>query len=211
MIFPRYIVVFVLSILFSLPVFAQEMPEGFAYDKRGKLVFQVGPQEDFAIRAAADTGGYMAVALAAGMIEDLYYLTLYNAQPEKADYVFEKQKDLPITLTVDGEKMSLGDNRQVYKKKVNKTKIEIMLIGISMADFEKIIGAGKVYLEFGKIDHLLTAENLQAFRYLSAKMETDEDLRGDAPAAPSGTIHVKGYYRKDGTYVKAHTRRRPSN
>lgn len=207
--FLQYFAVLALSIAFSSNLVAQEMPEGFAYDKRGKLVFQVGPREDFAIKAAAESGGYMAVSLAAGMIEDLYYLTLYNARPEKADYVFEKQKDLPITLTVDGEKMSLGNNRGVYKKKVNKTKIEIMLIGISLADFEKIIGAGKVYLEFGKIDHLLSAENLQAFRYLSAKMETDEDLRAEAPAGPSGTIHVKGYYRKDGTYVRPHTRKRP--
>jgi len=147
--FLQYFAMLALSIAFSSSLFAQEMPEGFAYDKRGKLVFQVGPQEDFAVRAATESGGYMAVALAAGMIEDLYYLTLYNAQPEKADYVFEKQKDLPITLTVDGEKMSLGNDRRVYKKKVNKTKIEIMLIGIGMADFEKIIGADKVYLEFG--------------------------------------------------------------
>lgn len=30
------------------------------------------------------------------------------------------------------------------------------------------------------------------------------------PTSTGGTVHVKGYYRKDGTYVKPHTRRAPS-
>jgi hypothetical protein len=213
MILPRYIAVFVLSILFSSNLFGQEMPEGFTYAKEGNLVFQVGPKEDFAVKAAAEGGSFFAVAIAAGMIEDLYYLALYHAQPKKVDNIFEKQKTLPVTLTADGEKLSVGNNRSIYKKKVGKTKIEIMLVGISVEDFEKIIAADKVYVEFGKIEHLLSAENLQAFHYLSAKMDSDEDLRAAASAAPTGstTIQVKGYYRKDGTYVKPHTRRRPSH
>jgi hypothetical protein len=212
MIFHRYIAVFVLSILFSSYLPAQEMPDGFAYAKEGKLVFQVGPKEDFAVKAAAEGGSFFAVAIAAGMIEDLYYLALYKAEPQKADYIFEKQKVLPVTLTADGEKLSLGNNRSVHEKKIGKTKIEIMLVGIRLEDFEKIIAADKVYVEFGKIDHLLSAENLRAFHYLSTKMESDEDLRAAASAVPEGntTIHVKGYYRKDGTYVKPHTRKRPS-
>jgi hypothetical protein len=211
MTFPRYIAVFFLGIFFSSYLFAQEMPDGFAYAKEGKLVFQVGPKEDFAVKAAAEGGSFFAVAIAAGMIEDLYYLALYKAEPQKADYIFEKQKTLPVTLTADGEKIALGNNRSVHEKKVGKTKIEIMLVGIALEDFEKIIAANKVYVEFGKIDHLLSAENLQAFHYLSAKMESDEDLRAAASATPSPTIQVKGYYRKDGTYVKPHTRRRPSH
>jgi len=31
---------------------------------------------------------------------------------------------------------------------------------------------------------------------------------GSGSYASSGTVHVKGYYRKDGTYVRPHTRRR---
>lgn len=210
MIFPRYIAVFFLSILFSSNLFAQEMPEGFAYAKEGKLVFQVGPKEDFAVKAAAEEGSFFAVAIAAGMIEDLYYLALYHAQPQKSDNIFEKQKSLPVTLTADGEKISPGADRSVHEKKVGKTKVEIMLVRIGMEDFEKIIAADKVYVEFGKIAHLLSAENLRAFRYLSAKMESDDDLRAAASASPGTTIHVRGYYRKDGTYVKPHTRKRPS-
>lgn len=30
------------------------------------------------------------------------------------------------------------------------------------------------------------------------------------PTSTGGTVQVKGYYRKDGTYVKPHTRRAPS-
>lgn len=30
-----------------------------------------------------------------------------------------------------------------------------------------------------------------------------------APAPSGGPVHVRGYYRRDGTYVRPHTRRRP--
>jgi len=217
--FLKIIGIFALTLLFSSGLLAQEMPDGFAYDKRGKLVFQIGPQEEFAARAAAREGGFFALALAAGMIENQYYLTLYNAVPQNGDYIFEKQKELPATLTVDGEKISLGKNRNVFSKKVGKIKVEIMLIEIAMDDFEKLVAAAKVHLEFGRIDHLASAENLRAFHYLSAKMEADEDLGPDGGPSSAGTggsstpstIHVRGYYRKDGTYVRAHTRKRPTN
>ena len=208
--FLRYLALVALTAIFSSYLLAQELPAGFIYDKRGKLVFQVGPDEAFAVRAAGEDGNYLAVALGAGMIEDKYYLALFNAHSQKDD-VFKEQKNLPVTLTADGEKITFDTGRNIYKKKVDKIKIEIMLIWISMEDFEKIIAADKVYIEFGKIDHLLSAENLQAFRYLSAKMESDEDLRAAASSPPGTTIHVRGYYRKDGTYVKPHTRKRPSH
>lgn len=209
--FLRYLILLGLTAVFSTPLFAQELPEGFIYDKRGELVFQVGPEEAFAVKAAGEDGNYLAVAIGAGMIENKYYVALFSTHSKKSGDVFKEQKDLPVTLTVDGEKIPLNNSRNIYEKKVSKTKIEIMLIWISMEEFEKIIAARKVFIEFGKIEHLLSAENLQAFRYLSKQMESDEDLRAAAATVPGGsnTIQVKGYYRKDGTYVRPHTRKRP--
>lgn len=45
-----------------------------------------------------------------------------------------------------------------------------------------------------------------------ADTSTEEGAASSASSTPSssgGTVHVKGYYRKDGTYVRPHTRRAP--
>lgn len=204
--------VLVFSLTFAASLFAQELPDGFKYYRDAELVFQIGPEEPHAIKSAGAEGSFMAVALAAGMKENIYYVTLYHAQPKKASYLFEKQKDLPITFTVDGEKISAGTERHIRDRKEGDTKLEIMVIRITMQDFERIVAAGKMNVEFGKIDHLLSAENLKAFHYLSKQMEADPDLHDKEKNASGGTeIYVKGYYRKDGTYVNGHTRKRPRN
>lgn len=53
----------------------------------------------------------------------------------------------------------------------------------------------------------------EAIRQLAAKAEEEKRLRErvvEQPTAPSsgGTVYVKGYYRKDGTYVRGYTRRK---
>lgn len=42
-----------------------------------------------------------------------------------------------------------------------------------------------------------------------APAETIAPAAGSAPSGSSGTVQVKGYYRKDGTYVRPHTRSAP--
>lgn len=207
--FLRIAAVFALLLIFTPALSAQELPEGFRYYRDADLVFQIGPEEEHAFKSAAQEGSFLAVALAAGMKENIYYLTLYHAQPKKASFLFEKQKELPITFTVDGDKIQAGSERHIRDLKKGDTKLEIMVIRITMEDFEKIVAAGKMNVEFGKIDHLLTAENLQALHYLSKQMEADPDLHEKEKS--SSEIYVKGYYRKDGTYVKGHTRKRPRN
>lgn len=211
--FLKTALVLVFSFTFAASLFAQDLPDGFKYYRDAELIFQVGPEEDHAIQSVGQEGGFLAVALAAGMKENIYYLTLYHALPKKASYVFEKQKELPITFTVDGEKISAGAERHLRDRKDRNMKLEIMVIRITMQDFEKIVAAGKMNVEFGKIDHLLSAENLKAFHYLSKQMEADPDLHDKEKNSSGGTsdIYVKGYYRKDGTYVKGHTRKRPRN
>jgi hypothetical protein len=44
----------------------------------------------------------------------------------------------------------------------------------------------------------------------SASMSTSEQSSGSSySASGGGTVHVRGYYRKNGTYVQPHTRRSP--
>jgi hypothetical protein len=105
-----------------------------------------------------------------------------------------------------------GRIREVASKKAGKAKYEIIMVAIDRDGFEKILAANKLYVEFGKFTHLASAENLQAFRYLSGRLEKDElpeNASSPVTSTPSTVINVKGYYRKDGTYVKPHTRKRP--
>lgn len=199
--------------LFSSIVFsAQQVPDGYFFDKRGALVYTVGPKDEYAAKAVAESGSYQSLGLSIGVLENKYAVVITNALPEKGKYFLEKQKDAPVTFTVDGEKFTGLENIFMGKRESGKAKIEFMIVMITMENFEKLIAAGKVDVEFGKISHLASAENLQAFRYLSDVLEKEQADR-DAlnPDPPATNIRVKGYFRKDGIYVKAHTRRRPKN
>lgn len=206
------ILALILVLFSSITLSAQQLPDGYFFDKRGALVYTVGPADEYAAKAVAESGSYQSLGLSIGVLENKYAVVIMNALPEKGKYFLEKQKDTPVTFIVDGEKFTGLENIFMGKRESGKAKIEFMIVLITMENFEKLIAAGKVDVEFGKISHLASAENLQAFRYLSSVLEKEQADR-DAlnPDPPATNIRVKGYFRKDGVYVKAHTRRRPKN
>lgn len=63
----------------------------------------------------------------------------------------------------------------------------------------KVCGGGSVITKYGKKSHSSTC------RYV---INTKYPTRSSSSYS-SGTVRVKGYYRKDGTYVRPHTRRKP--
>lgn len=213
--FPKALLALALTLVFSICLYAQDLPDGFIFDNADKLVYQVQPNYEHVPGQVAANGTYQAFGLAVDVINDYFILSIINALPEKGDLIFKKQKNDPITITVDGEKIMGGGPREVASQKLGKAKYEAVVVQIGREDFEKIIAANKLYVEFGKFSYLASAENLQAFRYLSGRLEKDElpentSITGGAQTA-SPNIQVKGYYRKDGTYVKPHTRKRPKN
>lgn len=209
--FPKAILVLVFVCIFSLYLPAQTLPDGFIFDNADKLTYQVEPNHELIPKQVEEYGSYQAVGVATHVLDDLFVFVIVNAQPEKGDLIFKKQKDGPITITADGEKIMGGRMREVRSKKVDKAKYEAIVVQITRDDFEKIIAANKLYVEFGRFTYLATAENLKAFRYLSDRLEKDELPENIPTPGGSPDIHVKGYYRKDGTYVKPHTRKRPKN
>lgn len=213
---PKAVIALFFAVIFPTCLSAQTLPEGFIFDNADTLTYQVEPNHELIPKQVEGNGSYQAVGLATHVLDNLFVFVIINAQPEKGDLIFKKQKDGPITITADGEKIMGGSTRQVASKKVGKAKYEAILVQITRDDFEKILAANKLYIEFGKFTHLASAENLQAFRYLSDRLEKDElpdgtSTTGGGSAATSPSIQVKGYYRKDGTYVKPHTRKRPKN
>jgi hypothetical protein len=212
--FPLSLAALIFALFSSIALFAQQVPDGYFFDKRGQLIYTVGPTDEYAAKAVAESGGYQSLGLSTGVLENKFAVVIMNAVPEKGKYILEKQKDMPATFTVDGEKITGLENIFMGKRGSGKAKLEFMVVMVSMQDFEKIIAAGKVYVEFGTINFLISAENLQAFRYLSSTLEKEQAERealNSEPDAPATNIRVKGYYRKDGIYVQAHTRRRPKN
>jgi hypothetical protein len=212
--FPKGIFALLLACVFSLCISAQTLPDSFLFDNSDPLLYQVQPKHELIPNQVAGYGEYQAVGLMIHTVTDRFLFAIVNAQPEKGDLIFKKQKDAPVTITADGEKIIGIRILETASKKVEKAKYEVALVQIGRDDFEKIVAADKLYVEFGKFTYLASAENLQAFHYLSdrlEKAELPENTSSTGSSAPSSVIHVKGYYRKDGTYVKPHTRRRPKN
>ena len=63
----------------------------------------------------------------------------------------------------------------------------------------KVCGGGSVITKYGKKSHSSTCRYITNTKYPTRSRSSYS----------SGTVRVKGYYRKDGTYVKPHTRRKP--
>lgn len=63
----------------------------------------------------------------------------------------------------------------------------------------KVCGGGSVITKYGKKSHSSTCRYVRNTKYPTRS----------SSSYSSGTVRVKGYYRKDGTYVRPHTRRKP--
>jgi hypothetical protein len=212
--FPEAVIALFFAIIFPVCLSAQTMPDGFIFDNADKFLYHVRIDHELIPKQVEEYGSYQALGLATEVLADVFAIVLVNAQPEKGALVFKKQKKDPIAIIVDGEKIMGGSFRMFDSKKVGKAQYEAIVVQITREDFEKIIAANKLYIEFGKFTHLASAENLKAFRYLSDRLEKDELPEGastNGGSAPVTNIQVRGYYRKDGTYVKPHTRKRPRN
>ena len=82
-----------------------------------------------------------------------------------------------------------SDNQSSSKPKVSSSKYPAC----------KVCGGGSVITKYGKKSHSSTCRYVTNTKYPTRSRSSYS----------SGRVRVKGYYRKDGTYVKPHTRRKP--
>jgi len=215
--FPKAVFALVLIAVFSISLAAQkkELPGGFEFDNGDDMLYQIRTNPDLLPSQVQEYGSYQGVGLAVKIFDNIFALVIVNAQPDKGELIFKKQKKAPITLNVDGEKIMGGSYREVESKKVGTMKYEAIIVQIEREDFEKLLAANKINIDFGKFNHLVSAENLKAFHYLSERLEKDElpsiMLSGPREISSPTEIQVRGYYRRDGIYVRPHIRRRPRN
>ena len=212
------IITFVAVLLFTFTAFGQELPKDFSFDKEGEgksVTYKLLPSGEKMLSDVKLGLAFQSIGVISLPEQDKFGLVFVNAQPE---FQFDKAEGKPFVLLLgsgDTNRIT-GSNVKVFSRsKVKKLKIEMLAVELSRADYEQFINAANVTIAYGSINYEVAPSNLQAFRYLRARIAADVAERTNRPTtAPSnptyqgGEVQVKGYYRKDGTYVKPHSRKR---
>lgn len=205
------------------PLTTKEMPSDYVFNKEdphNAPIYQVLPDER-KILSDADLGNaFQSLGIIARPDQDNFGLVFINGQP---DYQFEEQEDKPFNLFIGTDKI-IGISPKIFKKyDGKKLKVEYLTVKITRDDFNRLLLANNILIAYGAINYDVSIANLQAFRYVKQIVDGDYATRqvkvGDSnnstttssPTSSGGTVNVKGYYRRDGTYVPPYTRRKPRN
>lgn len=200
-----------LFVALAINSFAQDsLPSSFEFKTDSNGNYQLLPKEDKIFDEANKDSVQQFVGVVAQPEQNLYGLILYYVQPEKRDYFLETQKEPKVTLAYEGQNRSFS-NYKLEKRSTRGRKIEIVTFQISLEDYENIQSSLASIL-FGTYKFDVSDSNFQAFRYFRTSVSNEVAVRRRArelpPTNKSGDVQVKGYYRKDGTYVRPHTRRK---
>ena len=98
-----------------------------------------------------------------------------------------------------------------FKKSIDTKRITII------PKNKKVIVKGNTIAKYQKIKYNDTIgwayipllKNKKRYNYKGTFKVLKEKKKSSRYRSSGGTVHVKGYYRKDGTYVRPHTRRKP--
>lgn len=89
------------------------------------------------------------------------------------------------------------------------TRCESYIAGTSRADFEGAPDHGDWLGEHGCPWLVMDGRATEALMNAGQDLDPVPDLPSYAPPPSYGPVHVRGYFRRDGTYVRPHTRRSP--
>ena len=196
----------------SIGVFAQDsLPSGFEFKADANGSYQLLPKDEEVLDETNNDPVRQFVGIAAQPEEEFYGLILYYIQPEKKDFVLGNQKKPKITVSYGNSDRTISEY-SFEKRAVKGKRIEMVMFKISPEDYEKLQNT-PVSILFGTYKFDISESNLEALRYFSANVRNDLAAKRRSRELPilnqSKEVHVKGYYRKDGTYVRPHTRRKP--
>ncbi len=223
--------ILLLIVIFSLPIFGQdshgkpkaeqdseqtELSSDFTFKKDGEdsPVYQVLPSDE-KILSQADLGNaFQSLGIIAQPDEEKFGVMFVNAQTE---FQFDDQIDKPFNFFIGQIKIT-GSNPKVIKKyKSKKLHVEYLTVSLTREQFEQLAAANNILIVFGSINYDVPLSNLQAFRYTQRQIKSDYEARTNRttrtrtqePTNSTGDVQVKGYYRRDGTYVRPYKRSRP--
>ena len=201
----------VIFVALAINTFAQDLlPSSFEFKQDSNGNYQLLPKEEEIFDEAHKDSVQQFVGIAAQPEQNLYGLVLYYIQPEQKDYFLESQKEPKITLAFGDSNRSFT-NYKLEKRKTKGRKIEIVTFQISPEDYESL-QSSLASIIFGTYKFNISESNFTAFRYFRTNVSSDLAVRRRARELPtlnqSKEVQVKGYYRKDGTYVRPHTRKK---
>lgn len=207
------------ALIFSLSVLSQDLTDDFKYKKEGSdtaPVYQVLPNDDKLLDSAELGAAYQSLGIITQPENDSFGLVFTNAQQ---DFQFDAQQGKPFVLLLGETKISSSNVSVIKKKRVKKLSVEVLTVKITREDFEKLLDAENVLIAYGDINYDVPQTNLSTFRYVGNKIGGRYARSTYTPSVSSpsslpptnsgGSVQVKGYYRKDGTYVRPHTRSAP--
>jgi uncharacterized membrane protein len=111
------------------------------------------------------------------------------------------------------------DESEAQRRGVSVQVIQLERAKQRIADLEKQVAELKQQLAASKDDKNVSAATTATAPAQTASKESKKDVVGDTTPTPSTpsvsgssgkTVHVNGYTRKDGTYVRPYNRRPPS-
>jgi len=217
----QIILLIVVLLLFSMPAFSQAHggsngSESFVIKTSGEgdaEILQALPSDEKMLSDAELGNAFQALGIIAQPGQDSFGLMFVNAQDE---FQFDKQAGKPFVLFIGNNKISSSDIKVIKKEKVKKLKVEILTVKISREDFEKILLAENVLVVYGDINYDVADDNLKVFRSVKSQIDSNIAKRQNRdtqtqtqPTNNTGDVSVKGYYRRDGTYVRPYKRSRP--
>lgn len=205
-------------LIFCLPTLAQDLlPSNFTFKKDESGVYQLLPDEEKILSEVNDGKAYQSLGIIAQPEQDNYGLVFVNAYDENSDKSAEDQIGKPFVITLEessDNKLYGAAVKVVSRKKVKKFYIEVLSVRLPKSDFEKLLGSENISVVYGDINYDVSPENIRAFQYLKSEIDNNSARKrlptsSPSPTNNSGEVQVKGYYRKDGTYVRPHTRNTP--
>jgi hypothetical protein len=186
------------------------LPSSFEFKQDSNGNYQLLPKEEEIFDEKNNNSTQEFLGIVVQPEQSLYGLVLYYIQPEKQNYFLENQKDPKITITFGSSNRSFSKYK-LEKRKTKGKKIEIVTFQISPEDYESLQNS-LFSIIFGTYSFNILDSNLEALRYFNTSVANNlatKNQNKDLPVLDqSKEVKVKGYYRRDGTYVRPHTRRK---
>ncbi|WP_312324617.1 hypothetical protein [Soonwooa sp.] len=145
-----------------------------------------------------------------------YFISVAISQklnPNKAEPFFNRER---ITKKVDDYKSEYLRNNKNYLNELSKNNyynfsnsnnIKDLKIGCLCREGNIVSSVEKnACSDYGGIYQLISVE---IDKYEPPKLEYNTNYKNPEISSSGGPVYVRGYFRKDGTYVRPHTRRLP--